>query len=45
MNKAYAPKTFKKGAVILRPQGFLDGNNINLLITPNDIKNFKQKKR
>ena len=44
MNKAYTPKTFKKGAVILRPQGFLDGNNINLLITPNDIKNFKQKK-
>jgi len=41
---SYTPKTFKKGAVILKPQGFLDGNNINLVITPADIKLFQQKK-
>jgi len=38
------PRTFKKGAVILKPQGFLDGNNVNLIITPADIKLFEQKK-
>jgi CheY-specific phosphatase CheX len=40
----YTPKTFKGTAVIIKPQGFLDGNNINLLITPADINNFERKK-
>jgi len=44
MPKVYTPKTFKKNSVIIKPQGFLDGNNVNLVITPSDIKNFKQKK-
>jgi len=38
------PKTFKQGAVVLKPQGFLDGNNINLVITVADMKLFEQKK-
>jgi len=38
------PKTFRQGAVILKPQGFLDGNNINLVITVADMKLFEQKK-
>jgi len=38
------PKTFKQGAVIVKPQGFLDGNNINLVITVADMKLFEQKK-
>ena len=41
---SYTPKTFKKGAVLLKPQGFLDGNNINLIITVADMKLFEQKK-
>ena len=40
----YTPKVFKKGAVLLKPQGFLDGNNVNLIITPADMKLFAQKK-
>jgi CheY-specific phosphatase CheX/anti-anti-sigma regulatory factor len=44
MAKTYTPKTFKKGAVLVKPQGFLDGNNVVLTITPSDIKVFKQKK-
>jgi CheY-specific phosphatase CheX/anti-anti-sigma regulatory factor len=44
MARAYTPKTFKKGAVIIKPQGFLDGNNVTLVITPADIKVFMQKK-
>ena len=40
----YVPKTFKKGTVILKPQGFLDGNNVNLIITPSDMNLFEQKK-
>jgi CheY-specific phosphatase CheX/anti-anti-sigma regulatory factor len=44
MNKGYTSKTFKKGTVIVKPQGFLDGNNVVLTITPSDIKVFKQKK-
>jgi CheY-specific phosphatase CheX/anti-anti-sigma regulatory factor len=41
---SYTPKTFKKGAVVLKPQGFLDGNNVNLIITVADMKMFEQKK-
>ena len=44
MAKAYTPKTFKKGAVLVKPQGFLDGNNVNLVITPADMTLFLQKK-
>jgi CheY-specific phosphatase CheX/anti-anti-sigma regulatory factor len=40
----YIPKTFKKSAVVIKPQGFLDGNNANLIITPQDIKNFEMNK-
>jgi len=41
---ANMPKTFKKGAVLIKPQGFLDGNNVNLLITMADMKVFEQRK-
>jgi len=44
MASNYIPKIFKKGAVLLKPQGFLDGNNINLVITIADMKLFEQKK-
>ena len=44
MAKSYTPKTFKKGTVIIKPQGFLDGNNVTLTITPSDMNSFKQKK-
>ena len=44
MASNYIPKTFKKGAVLLKPQGFLDGNNINLVITVADMRLFEQKK-
>jgi len=41
---SYTSKTYKNGAVILKPQGFLDGNNVNLIITVSDMKLFEQKK-
>ena len=41
---ANVPKTFKQGAVLIKPQGFLDGNNVNLLITMADMKVFEQRK-
>ena len=44
MANAYIPRTYKKGAVLLKPQGFLDGNNVNLVITPADMTLFLQKK-
>ena len=44
MASSYIPRTFKKEAVLLKPQGFLDGNNINLVITIADMKMFEQKK-
>jgi len=40
----YTSKTFKNSAVIIKPQGFLDGNNANMLITTTDINNFERKK-
>jgi CheY-specific phosphatase CheX/anti-anti-sigma regulatory factor len=43
MLKIYIPKTFKKSAVIIKPQGFLDGNNANLIITPQDVIFFERK--
>jgi anti-anti-sigma regulatory factor len=44
MANSYIPRTYKKGAVLLKPQGFLDGNNVNLVITPADMTLFLQKK-
>ena len=44
MPKSYNPKTYKSGVVIIKPQGFLDGNNVSLIITPADIKHFKEKR-
>ena len=44
MASVYAPKTYKNGAVIIKPQGFLDGNNVNLIITMADKNQFMQKK-
>ncbi|NPA55004.1 MAG: chemotaxis protein CheX [Epsilonproteobacteria bacterium] len=40
----YTPRTYKHGVVILKPQGFLDSNNVNLLITIGDMRIFAQKK-
>ena len=44
MPKSYNPKTYKGGVVIIKPQGFLDGNNVSLIITPADIRHFKEKR-
>jgi CheY-specific phosphatase CheX len=44
MAEVYVPKTFKKSAVIIKPQGFLDSYNASLLITPADINNFERRK-
>jgi len=44
MPNVYSPKTYKQGAVIIKPQGFLDGNNVNLIITMADKNQFIQKK-
>jgi len=40
----YTPKTFKNSAVLIKPQGFLDSNNVTLIITPVDIRNFENTK-
>ena len=37
-------KSFLGNKVYLRPQGFLDSANASLIITPNDIKNFENRK-
>jgi len=37
-------KSFLGSKVYLRPQGFLDANNASLIITPNDIKSFENRK-
>ena len=37
-------RSFLGSKVYYRPQGFLDANNASLIITPNDIKNFENRK-
>jgi CheY-specific phosphatase CheX/anti-anti-sigma regulatory factor len=36
-------KTFQQGVAIIKPQGFLDGDNARNVITPADINSYKQK--
>ena len=37
-------KSYIGKKVLLRPQGFLDSNNASLIITPQDINNFINRK-
>ena len=37
-------KTYIEKKVLMRPQGFLDSQNVSLIITPQDINNFKSRK-
>ena len=37
-------KTFQQGTAIIKPQGFLDGDNTRVLITPADMNAYKQRK-
>jgi CheY-specific phosphatase CheX/anti-anti-sigma regulatory factor len=37
-------KTFQQGVAIIKPQGFLDGDNARNIITPADMNGYKQRK-
>lgn len=37
-------RSFKNGVAVVKPQGFLDGENIRNVITPTDLKVYKEKK-
>ena len=37
-------KTYIGKKVLIRPQGFLDSQNVSLIITPQDINSFKTRK-